>query len=200
MTEKRVTLLGILRASLSTWMVVLASLLVTRLSIGPSLAGLCVDVAVSAAAWTWFVLRQVRAVRWSESHPVEAVPRWPLKAPDAGPGQCPVCGMADLDELARDDRFMERGDRSKVVQYGRQRAHRDCAELVPYVPPPHFSAFEVDGHKTYCACARCEPSATYPGVYSRCRFCGFYRRAASVEAATAYLAKHQETCTGRPRS
>jgi hypothetical protein len=67
-----------------------------------------------------------------------------LRAPNADPGQCPVCGMDDLDQLAADDGFMERGpDRSKVVAYGRRRAHRDCAEFVPYVPTEQEKARDI---------------------------------------------------------
>lgn len=69
-----------------------------------------------------------------------------LRAPDAGPDQCPVCGMGDLDELAADDEMMERGPgRCKVVPYGRRRAHRDCAEFVPYVPTERER--EADTHR-----------------------------------------------------
>jgi hypothetical protein len=57
-----------------------------------------------------------------------------LHAPDATAGQCPVCGMDDLDQLAADDRLMERGPFAKVVAYGLRRAHWECAEFVPYVP------------------------------------------------------------------
>jgi hypothetical protein len=57
------------------------------------------------------------------------------RAPNAGPDQCPVCGGFGLTDLAADDAFMERGpDRAKVVAWGSRRAHRDCAEMSPYVP------------------------------------------------------------------
>jgi hypothetical protein len=98
-----------------------------------------------------------------------------LRAPDAGPGQCPVCGMDDLDRLAADDGFMERGpDRSKVVAYGRRRAHRGCAEFVPYVAPP-----------------------TPLGVHYTCRFCGEGRHAPSMKVAEARLIAHSKTCPMR---
>lgn len=83
-----------------------------------------------------------------------------LRVPDAGPDQCPVCGGVGLDELANDDKLMERGaDRAQVVPWGRKRAHWACAEFVPYEPTKAGReaevqgspaiAFEVDGHPTY---------------------------------------------------
>ena len=60
-----------------------------------------------------------------------------LSAPDAGPGQCPVCALDDLEQLASDDRFLDRqGTWRRVAPYGRGRAHQECAELVPYKPSP----------------------------------------------------------------
>lgn len=121
-----------------------------------------------------------------------------LRAPDAGPDQCPVCGGYGLAKLTADDAFMERGtDRAKVVPYGRKRAHRDCAELAPYVAPLHSDPFEVDGHRIRCACKQCEPRAVSPGVYYRCRFCGSYRRAADLAAARGKLIAHSKVCPER---
>jgi len=55
-----------------------------------------------------------------------------LAAPDAQDGQCPVCGLDDLDALAADDASLEQaGSWRRVVEYGRRRVHRECAELVP---------------------------------------------------------------------
>jgi hypothetical protein len=137
--------------------------------------------------------------RQREAAAAEAAELRTLRAPDAGRGQCPVCAMDDLDELAADDELMDRGPgRCKVVAYGSRRAHRDCAELVPYVAPPHFKSFEVDGHKTYCACKQCEPWAAEPGAYYRCTFCGFYRRAAGMDAAKEKLIAHSKECLKRP--
>lgn len=141
--------------------------------------------------------RQRAAVVAKEA--VEAAALRTPRAPDAGPDQCPVCAMADLDELAADDRLMERGpDRCKVVPYGSRRAHRDCAEMAPYTASVHFDSFEVDGHKTYCACKQCEPWAVEPGAYYRCTFCGFYRRAAGWAAAKEKLIAHAKECPKRP--
>jgi hypothetical protein len=122
------------------------------------------------------------------------------RAPDAGPDQCPVCGGFGLADLAADDAFMERGpDRAKVVAWGRKRAHWDCAELVPYVAPPHFEPFKVDGHGIRCACKQCERTASHPGAYYRCKFCGYYRRAASLDAAKEKLIAHAKECPKRPK-
>lgn len=121
------------------------------------------------------------------------------RAPDAGPDQCPVCGMYGLNEIAADDAFMDRGDRARVVPWGRRRAHRDCAEFVPYVAPPHVKLQEIDGHRIYCACEEHADAFTRSGAYRRCKFCGFYRRAESVEAAKEELAAHLKECPDRPR-
>lgn len=119
------------------------------------------------------------------------------RAPDAGPDQCPVCGGYGLDEVAADDAFMERGERARVVPWGRKRAHRDCAELVPYVAPPHFERVEIEGHRVYCVCSKCEKATTHPGARRWCKFCGFYRWAESAEAAKAELIAHAKECPER---
>jgi hypothetical protein len=124
------------------------------------------------------------------------------RAPNAGPDQCPVCGGYGLNDLAADDVFMERGpDRCKVVPYGRRRAHWDCAEFVPYVAPPipHFAAFAIDGHEVSCDCPRCRTTSDRPGAYSRCKFCGFYRWAPSMDAAKEKLIAHSKVCLKRPQ-
>ncbi len=61
-----------------------------------------------------------------------------LRAPNPAPGQCPVCGLADLDERAVGDGLL--GDAgtalARVVPYGPDRAHAECAAVVPYAAPP----------------------------------------------------------------
>jgi len=66
-----------------------------------------------------------------------------LVAPDAVDGQCPVCGLDDLDELAAVDQELEEGADSRFTRvrtYGSHRAHAECAELVPYKPSPTEAA------------------------------------------------------------
>lgn len=60
-----------------------------------------------------------------------------LRAPDPRPGQCPVCSLEDLDELAVHDEFAREIDPEcvRVVPYGPHRAHYACAKTVPYVAP-----------------------------------------------------------------
>jgi hypothetical protein len=69
--------------------------------------------------------------------PASDAPRLELKAPSPRPGQCPVCSLEDLEERAADDAFM--GDTgtalARVVKYGPDRAHSECAAVVPYEPP-----------------------------------------------------------------
>lgn len=67
-----------------------------------------------------------------------------LAAPDAVDGQCPVCGLDDLDQLAAVDAELEEpGSRfQRVVPYGARRAHQECAELAPYKKPAHELAAE----------------------------------------------------------
>lgn len=66
-----------------------------------------------------------------------AAPRWELKAPNPAQGQCPVCGLTDLAERAVGDELL--GDAgtalARVVAYGPDRAHAECAAVVPYVAP-----------------------------------------------------------------
>lgn len=89
-----------------------------------------------------------------------------LKAPDAGPDQCPVCALDDLPY------WRDRDD--ATVPYGRFDAHWTCAAWLPYVEPIPVKmgdvvlvngkvlvsedeidreitrvAFEIDGHRTY---------------------------------------------------
>jgi hypothetical protein len=83
--------------------------------------------------WTAGALRAARLEAADEAARVAKELRT-LRAPDAGPDQCPVCGGYGLDALAEDDVFMERGPLAKVVAYGGKRAHWSCAEFAPYVP------------------------------------------------------------------
>lgn len=66
-----------------------------------------------------------------------AAARWELKVANPVPGQCPVCGLADLDERAVGDELL--GDAgtalARVVPYGPDRAHAECAAVVPYAAP-----------------------------------------------------------------
>lgn len=66
-----------------------------------------------------------------------STPRLDLKAPSPRPGQCPVCSLEDLDELAVDDEFAREidPDLARVVAYGPDRAHFACAAVVPYKAP-----------------------------------------------------------------
>lgn len=70
-----------------------------------------------------------------------------LAAPDAVDGQCPVCGLDDLGQLAAVDAQLEEpGSRfTRVVPYGARRAHQECAELVPYQMTP-VEEHEHDHH------------------------------------------------------
>jgi hypothetical protein len=75
-----------------------------------------------------------------------------LAAPDAVDGQCPVCGLDDLEALAAVDAELEEGADSRFLRvkpYGKRRAHAECAELVPYKPRPAelaIAAHELDHH------------------------------------------------------
>lgn len=81
-----------------------------------------------------------------------------LKAPDAGPDQCPVCALDDLPY------WRDRDD--ATVPYGRFDAHWTCAAWLPYVEPipvkmndvvlidgkvlvSECNVIEIDGHRTY---------------------------------------------------
>lgn len=102
-------------------------------------------------------LREQRDAQEAATHQAEAEAALlrQLSAPDAGPGQCPACGLEELDELASDDELMERGpDRCKVVPYGRRRAHRECAEFVPYRHSPQELAEQR--HAQHAAAGICE--------------------------------------------
>lgn len=78
-----------------------------------------------------------------------------LRAPDPGPGQCPVCSLTDLDALAADDRFLGHAGTpwARVVPHGPHRAHSECAAVVPYAPPPRSTS---GGTPRLCRCAQCE--------------------------------------------
>lgn len=108
------------------------------------LAWLLTVFLVSAGLLPWYALVMpvallafTHGVRRPRSAPVESpsTPRLDLKAPNPAPGQCPVCGLEDLDERAAGDDLL--GDAgtalAKVVPYGPDRAHFECAATVPYV-------------------------------------------------------------------
>jgi hypothetical protein len=167
----------------------------------PRSVGLPPQLALDAAG-VWCMVMSVRtgmaqAGARRAAAEAEAKELHTLRAPDAGPDQCPVCGGYGLTALAEDDVFMDRGPLAKVVAYGWKRAHWDCAELVPYVAAPHFEPFEIDGHRTHCACKQCEREADHPGVYYRCKFCGTYRRTADRETARERLIEHAKVCPKR---
>lgn len=136
------------------------------------------------------------------------------RVPDAGPGQCPVCGGFGLTELAKDDAFMARGaDRAKVVAWGRKRAHRDCAEFVPYVPTKRDAQgadHNAGRHRPYPDddrdCLLCiqetmrQERESRLGVYYRCRFCDDYQWAPSMEAAKVQLIVHSKECPERTQT
>lgn len=100
--------------------------------------------------------------------PAPEKPRLELKAPNPRPGQCPVCSLEDLDARAADDAFM--GDTgtelARVVAYGPDRAHSECAAVVPYVPPSRSTsggtAYQSGGYvrpvqvgAQHCPCSQC---------------------------------------------
>lgn len=91
-----------------------------------------------------------------------------LRAPRPDPGQCPVCAYDDLDALAERDRDLEVEGTplARVVGYGPDRAHAECAEAVPHVPPRkhHHQGFYVAGKWTYC----CEEMREPPSSTTRC--------------------------------
>lgn len=100
--------------SIGTWLLLA--------SFGVLIAGLCVPVY--RFAFPEAPVRRTGAA---------AVPcAWVVRLPCPEPGQCPVCGMTDLDELAQED--MDFGACVRVVPYGIHYAHWDCAELVPVRP------------------------------------------------------------------
>ena len=122
-----------------------------------------------AAAFWWALLFGTAMVRGrSRAHrasrpAVEAsptpAPRFELNAPDPAPGQCPVCGLEDLDELGVHDEMAAEIDPAlvRVVAYGPHRAHYACAAVVPCVAAPkpakhHCFGFSSGGHWTYCGC------------------------------------------------
>lgn len=98
---------------------------------------------------------------------VVAALRWELKAPNPAAGQCPVCGLEDLDERAvGDDLLGDAGTAlARVVPYGPDRAHSECATVVPWVKPQYAqgglvpTAVEVcsTGNRARpCRCRECE--------------------------------------------
>lgn len=101
-------------------------------------------------------------------------PRFELKAPDPAPGQCPVCSLADLDELGVHDEMAAEIDPAlvRVVAYGPHRAHYACAAVAPYVAPPkparhHCFGFytPAPGERwTYCGCEQMREEPKPPVV------------------------------------
>lgn len=123
------------------------------------------------AAFAWFGWLGTRrlAPKAPAVEPAPTAPRWELKAPNPAPGQCPVCGLTDLAERAVGDELL--GDAgtalARVVAYGPDRAHSECAAVVPYVAPtrstsggtrPHAHfGFYTPGPEakwTYCGCEK----------------------------------------------
>lgn len=115
----------------------------------------------------WEVLRGLLRAPHRRPLPAAQEARLGLKAPNPMPGQCPVCSLEDLDERAADDAFM--GDTgtplARVVAYGPDRAHSECAAVVPYVPPLRSTSggtrrahpgFWIDGEYVSCGCDLCE--------------------------------------------
>lgn len=100
-----------------------------------------------------------------------AAPRWELKAPNPAQGQCPVCGLTDLAERAVGDELL--GDAgtalARVVAYGPDRAHAECAAVVSYVPPPRSTSggtapgYHAAANPDGCSAPRCRPCAAKPG-------------------------------------
>jgi hypothetical protein len=98
----------------------------------PAVAG-CLFVMLRSAAAVGRLREQESEARIRARERHRDVRR--LSAPDAGEGQCPVCGYDDLAALAQRDAFLhETGSRRRVAEYGPRRAHQECAELVPYTP------------------------------------------------------------------
>ena len=104
----------------------------------------------------WEVLRGLLRAPHRRPLPVPQGPRLALKAPNPKPGQCPVCSLEDLDERAADDAFM--GDTgtppARVVPYGPDRAHSECAAVVPYAAPAkpteRCAAIPTDDGRVMC--------------------------------------------------
>lgn len=129
-----------LRAELAVLLALVAYMpLLVVLATSPAWAAPPVLFLMAAGGVCWRGARRVDAAIAAAKQRNEAEARTlrAPRAPTAGPDQCPVCGGYGLNDLAADDAFMERGpDRAKVVTWGIRRAHRDCAEMVPYVAPP----------------------------------------------------------------
>jgi hypothetical protein len=125
-----------------------------------------------AAIWEWLrsaagglFARRPWSVEPSPT-PQWSPPGWELKAPDPAPGQCPVCGLEDLDELAALDADGLSGEIDpalvRVVAYGPHRAHYGCAQVVPYRPSADerealaHESHHINGvHVAQFGCSRC---------------------------------------------
>lgn len=89
-----------------------------------------------------------------------------LHAPNPAPGQCPVCALTDLDDLAAGDALLEYEGTgwARVVAYGPGRAHSECAAVVPYVASPRSTSPGAAAHggcaaagkPRLCVCPQCE--------------------------------------------
>lgn len=84
--------------------------------------------------------------------------------PDPAPGQCPVCGLDDLIELAQRDAYLELAGTpaARVVSYGPLFAHQECAEIAPYLKyyhgtreERHHRGFHHDTDTAFSGCAAC---------------------------------------------
>lgn len=130
------------------------------------------QLALYAARW-----RERRAARAAAETSAPAPPRLELKAPNPRPGQCPVCSLEDLDELAVHDDFAREIDPEcvQVVPYGPHRAHYACAKTAPYIAPrrstsggiaggaaAEHASYTLNGRLNLCRCAQCEKNREAP--------------------------------------
>lgn len=139
-------------------------------------AGVLHDWTVGIFCAAFFEALALIARMWAGPKPTKAVTSKPaiaeLKAPNADPDQCPVCSLSDLAELAAVDAAVGLdGDDVHVVGYGRGRAHRECALVLPYAAPPgelladaHHANHHGDRSMKVFGCPECagEVSAKSP--------------------------------------
>jgi hypothetical protein len=123
--------------TLSTWallalaVVQFAALVVPSIPMFTPLGAFAIAICLGAGSAAYEVLASRCDPQPAELPAPAPTPALKLHAPDALPGQCPVCGMEDVKQLAKQDRELG-GER--VVPYGKHLAHWDCAELLPCAP------------------------------------------------------------------
>lgn len=174
---------------------------------------LCALGASGALIGTGLAMRRVRLTEAADAEVRKArrTEFLRLRAPSPTTGQCPVCAMDDLDVLAERDRELELDGTPlvRVVTYGPVRAHQECAEAVPYVPPawstpvgarPHahfgFYTPEPAAKWTYCGCDEMREEVVSPEKLAAKQRCVCKQRHA--ETGRPYLTVDRKALAAKP--